>query len=164
LSRLAAKLAWRETAEPADIARVGALVEATGFFTPEEIAIARELVEERHAKGAASGYEFYFAEWHGALLGYACYGRTPGTEHSWDLYWIVVAPASQGEGLGREILARIEPKIRAGAGRILWADTSSTARYAPTRAFYLRAGFHEAARLTNFYRPGDDKVIYEKRL
>lgn len=164
MSRLSAKMTWRETAEPPDVVRVSAIVEATGFFTTEEVAIARELVEERLAKGAASGYEFYFAEGGGALHGYACYGRTPGTDHSWDLYWIVVDPGSQGEGLGREILARIEPKIHAARGRLLWADTSSTERYAPTRAFYLRAGFHEAARLANFYRPGDDKVIYEKRL
>lgn len=163
MSRIA-HISWRAEVAPGDVAHVRSLVAATRFFTEEEVAIAAELVEERLAKGAASGYEFFFAENRSAVLGYACYGRTPGSDHSWDLYWIVVDPERQGQGLGREILARVEPKIHGGGGRLLWADTSSTARYAPTRAFYLRAGFLEAARLANFYRPGDDKVIYEKRL
>jgi GNAT superfamily N-acetyltransferase len=159
-----AELIWREEVEPADIAGVHHLVAATRFFTAEETAIAAELVEERLAKGPASGYEFCLAHARDQLLGYACFGRTPGTDHSFDLYWIVVAPASQGSGIGRQILERIEPRITGAGGRLLWADTSDTVKYAPTRAFYLRAGFCEAARLADFYRPGDGKVIYRKRL
>ncbi len=128
MTRLSANLVWRAEAVEADVARVGGLVAATGSFTPEEVAISRELVEARLAKGEASGYEFAFAECAGEFLGYACYGRTPGTDHSWDLYWIVVAPERQGAGVGREILARIEPKVHAAGGRLLWAETSSTER------------------------------------
>ncbi len=157
-------LFWRDTAQAADAARIKRLVAATGFFTPEEIAIAQELVESGSPRGPSSGYEFSFREAGDLLLGYACYGRTPGTDHSWDLYWIAVAPDAQGQGRGRQILDHIEPKIRSGGGKLLWAETSSTERYAPTRAFYLRAGFREAARLEDFYRPGDSKVIFEKTL
>jgi ribosomal protein S18 acetylase RimI-like enzyme len=159
-----AELTWRDEVEPADIASVRRLVEATRFFTSEEVAIAVELVDERLAKGSASGYEFCLAHEGRELLGYACFGRTPGTDHSFDLYWIVVAPASQGSGIGRRILRRTEPLIVGAGGRLLWADTSDTAKYAPTRAFYLRSGFREVARLADFYRPGDGKVIYEKML
>lgn len=154
---------WRDAPVCDDAERVPRLVAATGFFTAEEIAIARELVEMRLAKGAASGYEFCFCDRSDALAGYACYGRTPGTDHSWDLYWIVVAPGDQGRGLGHALLARIEPLIQRAGGRHLWVDTSSTERYRSTRAFYAGAGFREAARLADFYRWGDDKVIYEKR-
>ena len=34
--------------------------------------------------------------------------------------------------------------------------------YAPTRGFYLRCGYYQAALLKDFYAPGDDKVIYAK--
>ena len=44
------------------------------------------------------------------------------------------------------------------------AETSSTERYAPTRTFYLRSGFREVANIADFYRAGDGKVVYEKRL
>lgn len=159
-----AAIRWRNEPVRADAEDIPRLVAATGFFTAEEVAIARELVEARLAKGIASGYEFALCDLEGDLAGYACYGRTPGTDHSFDLYWIVVSPRHQGRGLGQAILARIEPLILSAGGRRLWVDTSSTDRYAATRAFYAGAGFREAARLADFYRPGDDKVIYEKRL
>ena len=49
----------------------------------------------------------------------------------------------------------------AGAKRI-YADTSSSDRYAGTRSFYERMGFREGARLPDFYAPGDGKIVYVK--
>ena len=158
------ELHWRFEPAAFDILDVRELVTGTGFFTPAEIAIAAELVEERLQKGLASGYEFVFAVRAGALQGYACFGETPGTEGTFDLYWIVVQNRAQGMGFGRQILAQVEAALARRCARQLYAETSSTEKYAPTRAFYLRTGFREAARLADFYRPGDSKVIYEKRL
>jgi acetoin utilization deacetylase AcuC-like enzyme/predicted N-acetyltransferase YhbS len=154
----------RDHVQAADASRVRRVVAATGFFTEAEIEIAVELVEERVRRGRASGYEFTVLERAGELLAYACYGPTPGTDITYDLYWIVVAPEYQGGGFGRRILERVEARIVRSGGRQIYVETSSTARYAPTRGFYLKAGFREAARLADFYRAGDSKVIYEKRL
>src|SRR5262249_25583772 len=85
-------LSWRDSVKTADIERIRAIAEMTGVFTKAEIDIAAELVEERLSKGAASGYEFVLLESRGELMGYACYGLTPGTDASYDLYWIAVAP------------------------------------------------------------------------
>lgn len=159
-----------------DPARVRALTEATGFFRPEEVAIAVELVEERFSRGAASGYEFVFAEpdggegaaggeeGGGGLVGYACFGPIPLTVESWDLYWIAVAPEHQGRGLGRRLLAEAEARIRAAGGRRVYADTSTRPQYTPTRAFYQRAGYALAAELPDFYAPGDGKAVFSKVL
>ena len=46
----------------------------------------------------------------------------------------------------------------------IYADTSSSDRYRPTRSFYVAMGFHEQARLEDFYARGDAKVIFEKTL
>jgi ribosomal protein S18 acetylase RimI-like enzyme len=151
---------WRAEPQRADIAAVRALVGGAGMFTPAEVAIAGELVEERLAKGAASDYDFVFAEADGELLGYACYGLTPGADIAWDLYWIAVARDRQGCGLGRAILAQVEADVARRGGRALYADTSGTPAYAPTRAFYERAGFAKVVELEDFYRAGDAKVIY----
>lgn len=159
-----AEPAWRTTLHAADTAAVRDLVEATGFFSADEIAIAAELVAERLARGAASGYEFLLLEQGGRLLGYTCYGKIPGTTGSYDLYWIVVAPDRQGRGLGQQLLAATETAVRDGGGRLLYAETSARAQYAPTRRFYERAGFHAAAELPDYYAPGDGKVIYAKVL
>jgi GNAT superfamily N-acetyltransferase len=154
----------RDRPRPADIAAVRALVAATGFFSAEEVAVAGELVEERLARGEASGYAFLFADGADGLEGYSCFGPIALTQASWDLYWIAVAPARRGHGLGRRLLQASEAAIAAAGGRAVYAETSSRPLYAPTRAFYLACGYREAASIADFYAPGDGKVIFEKRL
>jgi ribosomal protein S18 acetylase RimI-like enzyme len=147
-----------------DPERILHLVAATGFFSPEEQQIAIELAEERFAKGVASGYEFVTAEQNGRLVGYACYGPIAGTKSSHDLYWIAVHPELQRRGLGQRLMELAEAGIRKTGGTRVYVDTSSRKQYAPTRAFYERAGYTKAALLDDFYAPGDGKVIYVKVL
>jgi len=159
-----AGLVWREAVRSEDIEGVRMLVAGTAMFSAEEIDIAAELVMERIEKGRASGYEFLLVDDGGKLAGYACYGPIPGSETSYDLYWIAVNADRQGRGLGREILARAEEAMRRRGARQIYADTSSSERYAPTRAFYRRTGYIVAAEFADFYRPGDGKVIFVKEL
>ena len=154
----------REKVRSSDVEAVRALVAATGFFSEEEVAIAAELVQERLEKGAASGYEFVLADREGQLEGYSCYGLVPCSTVSWDLYWIAVAPSTQGSGLGRRILALTEQRIAEAGGLACYAETSGKAQYAPTRAFYDRTGYDTAAVFTDFYGPGDAKYVFVKRL
>jgi hypothetical protein len=51
-------LRLRSDPQPGDEARVRSLVESTGFFRPDEVEIAVELVRERLSRGLASGYRF----------------------------------------------------------------------------------------------------------
>ncbi|MGH8221879.1 MAG: GNAT family N-acetyltransferase [Woeseiaceae bacterium] len=157
---------WRRLTRPGDAAAVERLVAATGFFSDEERRVAVELVEERLAKGEASGYEFVFADAAagGSLLGYACYGPIPATQSSCDLYWIAVSPAEQGKGLGRELADEAERLAREQGMTRMYADTSGREQYASTRAFYESLGYSKAAVLEDFYAPGDAKVIYSKAL
>ena len=140
------------------------MVAATGMFSAEEMVIAAELVSERIEKGRQSGYEFILAEEQGRLIGYSCFGLIPGSETSYDLYWIAVHPDAQSRGLGRQILERTEQTIRRRGGTQVFADTSGSEKYIPTRAFYERTGFNKAAEFADFYRLGDGKVIFMKRL
>lgn len=151
---------------PGDVAPLVALVEATGFFQPAEVAIARELMEQHLDQGAErSGYFFTRIRGQdGALTGFTCYGPIPGTEGSFDLYWIVVAPSVQRQHWGQRLLQNVIDDIERHSARLLYAETSSQPLYAPTRQFYLHNGFEEVARLPGFYRPGDDKVIYARPL
>lgn len=159
-------MSFRSDVAPADVAAVRALVSATGFFRPDEIEIAAELVEETLERGAASGYRFLFADAGDAdgLAGYACFGPVPATRSGFDLYWIAVAPNMQGRGLGRQLLEATESQCREAGGRRLYADTSGRADYAPTRAFYRRTGFEVAAVFPDFYADSDDKVVFCKAL
>jgi GNAT superfamily N-acetyltransferase len=143
-----------------DAAAVRRIVESSGFFSAAEIDVAVELVDERLAKGAASGYEFVFAEAGGRTVGYTCYGLIACTVASYDLYWIAVEESHRGGGLGRVLLEESERRILAAGGQRVYIETSNRAQYLPTRGFYLRCGYAEEAVLKDFYAPGDDKVIY----
>jgi ribosomal protein S18 acetylase RimI-like enzyme len=138
------------------------MVESTEFFSPEEADVAVELVDERLAKGPASGYHFVFAEQQGRTVGYSSYGPIAGTLASFDLYWIVVSQSDRGCGLGRLLLEETERKIRAAGGQRVYIETSNRPQYAPTRHFYDRNGYVREALIKDFYAPGDDKAIYVK--
>ncbi|MGB5345432.1 MAG: GNAT family N-acetyltransferase [Woeseia sp.] len=158
---------FRLTPHAADAAAVRQLVSDTGFFSAEELDVAVELVDERLAKGRASGYEFVFLDDPDnpqELLGYTCYGPIPATRASYDLYWIAVAPTQQRNGLGHELLVESERQAAKLGAHTMYVDTSGRAQYKPTRRFYEQNGYGVAARLEDFYAPGDAKVIYCKVL
>ncbi|HNP34257.1 MAG TPA: GNAT family N-acetyltransferase [Woeseiaceae bacterium] len=158
---------WRTKVDEADCEAIRGLVAATGFFSAEEVEIAVELVAETVAGGKESDYRFVVLdsdEQDGTITAYACYGRIPLTQASFDLYWIAVAPDAQRSGLGRETLQQAEAAAREEGATTMYVDTSGRDQYRPTRSFYERAGYSVAARFTDFYAPGDDKIIYSKRL
>jgi D-alanine-D-alanine ligase len=45
------------------------------------------------------------------LLGYACYGPTPCTAGTWDLYWIAVSGEARGRGIGTLLMEEIERRL-----------------------------------------------------
>lgn len=153
---------YRSRAAAADAPALRRLVAATGVFHREERAVALELLEARLAQGPRSGYSFFFAERGPDLLGYAAWGRTPLTKSTFDLYWIAVAPAAQGQGVGRTLLELVERAIAARGGGNLIIETSSRAAYERTQRFYRAAGYRRVARLRDFYAPGDHKLMFCK--
>jgi len=160
----AAGLRMRDEPVASDRDVVRRIVAESGFFTDAEVEIAVELVEERLAKGEASGYEFAFVESSGAVVGYACYGEIPCTIGSYDLYWVAVDTSQQRKGIGRLLVELVEERLRDCAGRKVYIETSSKPLYDSTRAFYARCGYREVATFPDFYAPGDGKVVYEKTL
>ena len=152
---------------PDDLSRIHEIVTAAGNFSDQEIAIAMELVDEALETGEESGYIVVVAEIPGAaaaVMGYACYGPTPLTEGTYDLYWIAVHPEAQGRGVGKALIRHAEEDIRSRGGRLLLIETSSREEYNATIAFYERTNYELAARIKNFYRIGDDKLIFSKEL
>lgn len=143
-------------------ARLEELTAATGLFRPEEVTTAVELLDQSLA--GDDDYRFVGAYAGETLVGYACWGPTPGTEDTWDLYWIVVDPTRQGRGIGTRLLEEVERRLTAHGARLIVVETSSRADYDPTRRFYETRGFTRAAELPGYYAPGDDLVIYLKDL
>ena len=153
--------------ERQDRARIEEIVVSAGKFNDVEIRTAMELVDQALEKGEESGYCFaLIADGKGRrhLRGYACYGPTPLTQGVYDLYWIVIAPEVQRQGFGGALLAQVEREVAGRRGRMLLIETSSQESYGPTVDFYRRNGYRQEARIRDFYRIGDDKLIFSKEL
>lgn len=130
------------------------------LFSPEETACVAELLQDYYQKDDHNGYHFLTALHDERVAGFACYGPTPLTRGTYDLYWISVAKEYKNKGIGRLLIQQVVKRIQAHNGRLLLADTSGRKAYAPTRAFYERLGFALASRIRDFYAPGDDLVVY----
>jgi ribosomal protein S18 acetylase RimI-like enzyme len=100
--------------------------------------------------------------------GYVCYGPTPLTAGTYDLYWIAVDPAWHGRGVGSLLMEYVERQVSdttssAEGARLMIIETSSLPRYESARRLYSRHHYREVARIPDFYADGDDRVIYAKR-
>lgn len=155
-------IALREL-QPSDVGPLLELLSDTAVFRPEEIEVAREVLEAALRPGQTD-YTVLVAELAGEAVGYAAWGATPCTRGTFDLYWIATRPSCQGKGVGRRLMAAAEEDMRGRGGRLCVIETSSLPQYEPTRRFYLGLGYEEAAVLRDFYTPGDHKVIYLGRL
>jgi ribosomal protein S18 acetylase RimI-like enzyme len=145
----------------ADRTRIEEITRAVGVFRADEIPVALEVFD-----GAAAGAPDYLAlgaEHEGRLAGWICWGPTPCTLGTYDLYWMAVDPARQGSGIGTALLTAMERSLL-GVARLVVVETAGRADYAPTRAFYEARGYRAASRIPDFYAPGDDQVVYVKYL
>lgn len=169
---LAPKLTLRALEAQRDVEAIERITRESGFFSEEEVGIARELGETCLREGDPSGYLISIAELpaeidpeHGQrVVGYSCFGPIPATESSYDVYWIVVDPSLQGQGIGRALLEHSEQIARTRGARRVYIDTASRPQYLPTHRFYERCGYVQAAFLQDFYAPGDGKVIFVRTL
>lgn len=150
---------------PDDVPALVPLADATGVFRPIEIRALQGVLKDYFAEAHdEEGHRCFTATEDGTPVGFVYFGPVAMTDGAWDLWWIAVDKSRQGRGLGGELLRFAEEYVREAGGRVLMIDTSSTPHYEPTRAFYLKHGYVAAARLPDFYRDGDDKVIFWKRV
>ena len=148
----------------ADRAAVEKILSIVGNFSPDEIACALELVDIYLHDAKQRDYRIVVAEDGAAhVRGYTCWGPTPLTRGTYDLYWIATDPEVQGAGYGRILMNYVENQVRAEKGRLLVAETSSKESYGNTVRFYRRLQYEEASRIRDFYDAGDDKITFVKR-
>ena len=143
---------FRTVLKKSDIPCIKEILESTGFFYKAEIDIALELVHENISKGEEkSGYFFILAEESDKPAAFSCFGPIPGTESSYDLYWIAVEKSQRGKGIGQILMDKSRENIRQRGGVNIWIETSSRPLYEPTRQFYIRYGCEKAGELSDFY-------------
>lgn len=150
--------------ETADRAAVSGIVSSVGNFSPAEIDCALEIVDIYLHNKDQKDYSVVVAEDpERQVRGYACWGPVPLTSGTYDLYWIAAHPGVKGLGFGRALLSYVETRVRDAGGRLLVIETSAKESYGNTVGFYRRQGYEEVSRISDFYSPGDDKLVFVKR-
>ena len=148
----------------ADRPAIARVLETCGAFQDHEVAIGLELVDESLDPGPSTDYRWFLAERGGEVVGFACFGPVPLTVGTFDLYWIAVGPEARGTGAASRLDEAVTEAVRGLGGRWLLAETSSTPPYGPAHSFYARRGYRLLGRIEDFYRPGDDRLTFGKRL
>lgn len=160
-SSVALRPLQREDREP-----IHDILVRTGYFTAVEVSTAMELIDDWLTNGEPSGYLCFVATDPAtdAAMGYVCVGPAPLTDGTYDLYWIAVDPHAQSRGIGRALLDWAENEVARRQGRLVLIETSSQEMYSATVRFYERCGYALVARIKEYYRPGDDKLVFGKYL
>jgi len=148
---------------PFERAPLAELIRTDGLFQAEEVACALELIDAALADPDGD-YRVRVAECDGRVAGYVCFGPTPMARGTFDLYWIATHPQLRARGCGSALVAAMESELRREGARLIRVETSALDGYGAARRFYARHHYREAARLRDFYRPGDDLLVMTKRL
>jgi len=152
---------------PPDRDEIAELLRTSGTFNEGEVEVAMEVIDSALAAPGrdyfvlVAAYEEDEAE---AIAGYLCYGPTPMTEATYDLYWVATRAGLRGRGVGTHLVLAMEGEVYARGGRLVRIETSLVGEYDAARAFYARLSYHEVGRIRDFYRAGDDLITLAKRL
>lgn len=152
--------------EERDREQVLEAVRATKNFNVEEVAIAEELIEIVLTQPDQKDYFAFVCsiESENAIAGFLLVGPTPATVGTYDMYWIVVHPAYQGQGVAQALDEQAVSFVKERHGYWLIAETSSQPSYERPRSFYIKQGYSVLARIPDYYKPGDDLIVFGKRV
>lgn len=131
-------------------------------FNEVEVSIALELLDIAINKPEQDDYFIYIFDDNNTVLGYHCTGKRPLTDGVYDLYWIVVAPDTQGKGVGSKLLQHAENLVKEKKGRWLLAETSSKESYLFTRNFYEKHNYKIVTQINDFYTVNDHLIVFGK--
>jgi ribosomal protein S18 acetylase RimI-like enzyme len=155
---------------PSDRAQLIDILSQGAGFRSEEVACAIELLDAALDPSDGDNYEARVAvdDEPGApserVLGYACFGATPMTEGTYDLYWLAVAENARGRGIGGALFAAVAQELKEREARIVRVETSSLEGQGGARRFYEKVGLRLAGAIADFYRQGDDLLVFAKVL
>lgn len=108
--------------------------------------------------------ELWFSAENEKLAGVAYCAPEVMADGVWNLLMLWTRADCRGTGIGGALVRRIEEELSRRQTRLLLVETSGVADFEEARAFYTRQGFTLEARIRDYYAPGEDKLIYVKKL
>lgn len=150
--------------QPPDRVAIARILASDETFRPDERDVALELVDSCLSQTPGDDYRVLVWEDAEQVSGYICYGPTPMTERTFDLYWLAADALVRGRGIGTQLVKDMEDRLLAQGPAIVRVETSTMEAYGHAREFYVRRGYDEVGRIRDFYRLGDDLITLVKRL
>jgi GNAT superfamily N-acetyltransferase len=142
-----------------DLPALKAVIDQTGLFPSALLdGMLDGYFEERPSANRWLTYDVFGPV---ALL-YAAPERL--TEGTWNLLLLAVQPDVQGTGIGTALVNHLEHQLAVDGVRMILVETSGLPDFERTRSFYRRCGYTPEATIRDFYRTGEDKIIFRKVL
>jgi ribosomal protein S18 acetylase RimI-like enzyme len=151
-------------ASPSDRDGMIKLFSALNLFNTDELQFMSELVDNFFNQTLGEGYYWIINDNNDAITSAAYYAPESFGENVYNLYFIGVFPSEQGKGIGSTMLEYVEKHLKELEQRLLLVETSGLPNFAKTREFYLKNNYEKEATIREYYKEGDDKVIYRKKL
>lgn len=148
------------TINKADLPDLKIVIDTTGLFPAD---LLDGMVEDYFSNPDTQDIWLTKLE-HGTPIAVAYCAPERLTEGTYNLYLIAVHKDFQGKGLGKKMMGHIENLLRSQGNRILLVETSGLPEFEMTREFYDQYGYTREAVIRDFYREGDDKIVFWKRL
>ena len=147
----------------ADTTELLALAEASGLFESEQVGELREILSD-YFDNEHNRDRFWLTDDDNGVVGMAYCELERMTEGTWNLQLIAIHPDRQGQGRGMVLLREVEQVVAQRSGWVLLVETSGMPDFDRVRSFYDHCGYEAEARIRDFYKAGDDKIVYRKAL
>ena len=86
------------------------------------------------------------------------------TDGTYNLLAIGVSKGIQRTGVASQMMHYIEQLLKQKDGRLLLVETSSDEAQIGARNFYKKIGYTQAAVIKDFWKDGEDKIVFWKKL
>ena len=144
----------------ADINQIKKVVDSSELFPSEYL---DEMISDYFNKADTEDIWFTYIENNTAIaIGYCVPEKL--TEGTYNLLAVGVLKESQGKGIASEMMKHIEHLLKEKGGRILIVETSSDDAQIAARNFYKKIDYIQEAVIKDFWKDGEDKIVFWKKL
>lgn len=150
-------------AKPDDTDTIMNLAQAIGLFEGEELEELGGMLGGYFEGSLGEGHDWVVCDDDG-VVGVAYFAPEQYADGVYNLYFIAVHPKYQGKGYGSAMINHVEKTLTENGDRLLLVETSGLPNFEMTRKFYRKHRYEEEARIRDYYKAGDDKIIFRKVL
>lgn len=147
-------------AASADLEGLKKVVDSSGLFPSEYL---DEMISDYNNNADTQDIWFaYFNDNEPVAIGYCVPEKF--TDGTYNLLAIGVSEDFQRKGIASEMIQYIEQLLKQKEGRILIVETSTDDAQIGARKFYKQIGYTQEAVIRDFWKEGEDKIVFWKKL